>query len=407
MGRMVEVEPPGFWPSVRRGSGLMLGAVLVGFAALAVYLVRGLAVQVLIALFIAVSLDPMVRWMIKRRVKRSHAVAIVWLGVALGLTALGWFVIAPLVTQVTRLGTDVPHLVDGLRERSAIFNYLDDRFHLAPKIEQLGKDLPGTIAKNALSAGWTLLSGLLTALLIAVLAIYFMLDLPRLKRSAVQLVPQRHHATARFTISTMVDKVGSYMIGNVVISLIAGAASLVALLSMRVPFALALAVIVAVTDLIPLIGATLGAAVCVLVSAATSNRWWEPVVLLVFFVVYQQVENYFIAPRVLRNAVEVSAIGVLLSALAGVAVLGVVGALIAVPVAAAVKSLLGARPWDEDELGRPEAAHERDSDYDGDLSVDHDERRPAKPTQPALRPATSPSQADQLEPDRPTIVEPR
>ena len=386
-------EPDDFWPGVRRGAGLMLGAALVIAAGAAAFVMRDLVVEVIIALFIAVSLDPLVRWMIGRRVKRSHAVAVVWVFLLLLLAGLIWFAIAPMVQQATRLGTDVPHLIADLRARSAIFDYLDTRFHVATKIEAVADDLPRVVARNAWSAGWTVFSGLLTTLLIIVLAIYFMLDLPRLKRSAVQLVPMRHRATARFTVSTMVDKVGSYMIGNLIISVIAGITSLAALLAADVPFALALAVIVAVTDLIPLIGATLGAAVCVLVSAATSDQWWRPVALLVFFVIYQQVENYFIAPRVLRNAVKVSAVGVLLSALAGVAIFGIVGALMAVPVAAAVKALMLARPWDEDPNGEPAADDDRQ-----DPAVNGS---PAKLSHPEL------SHPEQLEPSRPTPVETR
>jgi predicted PurR-regulated permease PerM len=113
--------------------------------------------------------------------------------------------------------------------------------------------------------------------------------------------------------------------------------SYLAMLLLDVPFALPLAVFVAITDLIPLIGATLGAVVCTIVAVATTDLWPNVVLLALFFLAYQQLENYLIAPKVLRNSVDMSAVAVLLAALVGGSLLGLIGALMAIPVAAAVK----------------------------------------------------------------------
>jgi predicted PurR-regulated permease PerM len=153
----------------------------------------------------------------------------------------------------------------------------------------------------------------------------------------------------------VIDKVGAYMIGNLVISGIAGVSTLVVLTALKVPWALPLAFFVALADLIPLIGATLGAVVCTVVALATTELWPNTVLVAVFFVVYQQVENYWIVPRVLRSTVELPSVAVLLAALLGAAVLGLVGALMAIPIAAAIKVLmtpvLDAR--DAAEVGQP------------------------------------------------------
>jgi predicted PurR-regulated permease PerM len=151
-------------------------------------------------------------------------------------------------------------------------------------------------------------------------------------------------------VDVVVDKVGAYMIGNLIISLIAGVTSFVCLFILDVPYALALALVVAITDLLPMIGATLGAAICVLVSAVTSDLWPTTIVLIIFFVVYQQLENYLIAPRVMRNSVDLPAIAVLLAALIGGTLLGLVGALMAIPVAAAIRVLASPmiEPLDDD-----------------------------------------------------------
>jgi predicted PurR-regulated permease PerM len=133
------------------------------------------------------------------------------------------------------------------------------------------------------------------------------------------------------------------MIGNIIISLFAGVSTFACLRLVGVPFALPLAVTVAIADLIPMVGATLGAVICVLVSVFTVDIWPAAVIVLLFFVAYQQLENYLIAPRVMRNTVDLSAVVVLLAALIGGTVLGLVGAVMAIPIAATVKVVMTPR----------------------------------------------------------------
>ena len=170
-----------------------------------------------------------------------------------------------------------------------------------------------------------------------VLTIYFMADLPRLRRAIVRVFPSRKRPQVSHAVNVVIDKVGAYMIGNLVISAIAGVTTFFALWALNVPFALPLAFFVALTDLIPLVGATIGAVVCTVVAAATSPLWPTALLVAAFFVLYQQLENYLIAPRVLRNSVDMPSVAVLLAALLGGSVLGLVGALMAIPVAAAIK----------------------------------------------------------------------
>ena len=174
----------------------------------------------------------------------------------------------------------------------------------------------------------------------AVLTVYFMADLPRLRRGAVLLFPRAHRAQGGRIADVLIDKVGAYMIGNMVVSLVAGLAAFAALTGLGVPFAVPLAFVVAVCDLIPMIGATLGAVICVLVALLVTSMWPDTVLVAAFFVLYQQLENYLIAPRVMRGAVKLSPAAVLLAALIGGAALGLIGALMAIPVAAGVTVLL-------------------------------------------------------------------
>jgi predicted PurR-regulated permease PerM len=312
----------------------VLAVVLV---ALAVYALRGLLVKVAVAAFIAVSLDPAVRWLIAHKIKRSRAVALIVTVVLLLLAGFGYATIPTLVGQASQLGNDFPGYLQHLRERSPSLAHLEDRFNLQPRIASWAQQAPSYLSHEALTVGTRFFGALITTLLVVVLTIYFMADLPRLRRAIVRLFPKRHRRHVSHATTIMIDKVGAYMIGNLIISLIAGVSAFIVMEILRVPFALPLAVAVAITDLIPLIGATLGAAICVLVAFATTDIWPNTVVLVVFFLIYQQVENYFIQPRVMRNAVDLPSVAVLLAALIGASMLGVIGALMAIPVAAAVR----------------------------------------------------------------------
>ncbi len=318
-----------------------IAGLTVFLLALAVYALRGLLVRVGVAAFIAVSLDPAVRWLIAHKIKRSRAVALIVTIVLLLLAGFGYATIPTLIGQAGQLGNDFPGYLQHLRERSPSLAHLEDRFNLQPRIASWAHKAPSYLSHEAFTVGTRFFGALVTTLLVVVLAIYFMADLPRLRRAIVRLFPKRHRSRVSHATTVMIDKVGSYMIGNLIISLIAGVSAFIIMLILRVPFALPLAVAVAITDLIPLIGATIGAAVCVLVAFATTDLWPNTIVLIIFFLVYQQFENYFIQPRVMRNAVDLPSVAVLLAALIGASMLGVIGALMAIPVAAAVRVVVG------------------------------------------------------------------
>jgi predicted PurR-regulated permease PerM len=326
---------------VYRGSvAAGLGLLTVAAGAFAVYTVRQVLVQVIIALFIAVSLDPAVRLLIRHGVRRSVAVAAILVLALLILAGFVWSLVPPLVGQGGDLLRNIPQYLQELPERSQTYREVADRYGLTERLTELAKTAPGKVGGGALGVLTGIFSALFNVLLVVVLTIYFMADLPRLRRGIVRLVPRANRPRAAQAINVVVDKVGGYMIGNLIISLFAGMSSFVCLFALGVPFALPLAVFVAITDLIPMIGATVGAVGCTIVALVTGDVWPTTVVVIMFFVAYQQLENYLIAPRVLRNTVDLSSVAVLLAALTGGAILGVVGALMAIPVVAAFKALM-------------------------------------------------------------------
>jgi predicted PurR-regulated permease PerM len=275
--------------------------------------------------------------------RRGLAVLVIF-AVAFGLTAVFLVSVIPaMVHQFQSLVHDFPGYIASLSDRSARFRELTDRFHLTSKVQDLIASLPGRLGGGLLGFTRRLFGALFDTLTVVVLAIYFMADLPRLRHGATRLFPAARRAQAGRVADVMVDKVGSYMIGNLLISLAAGLASFAVFAALGMPFAVPLAFAVAVCDLIPMIGATLGAVICVLAALLTTELWPTTVIVAIFFVVYQQVENYLIAPRILRHAVSLNAAAVLLAGLIGGTVLGLIGALMAIPVAAGLKVVLAER----------------------------------------------------------------
>jgi predicted PurR-regulated permease PerM len=252
----------------RWGLYASLGVLAIAAAAAAVYTARAVLIRALIALFLAISLDPPSRWLTRCHPRRRLAIDVI-IVVTLSLAAAFLQSVIPaMADQFDALVKDFPGYLASLQHRSASFRELSDRSHLTSQIETLLASLPARLGTGLLGLTGRLFSALASALTVAVLTLYFMADLPRLRRGAVLLFPQAHRAQAGRIADVLIDKVGAYMIGNIVGSIVAGLAAFAALAGLGVPFAVPLAFVVAVTVLISMIGATLGAAICVLVALA-------------------------------------------------------------------------------------------------------------------------------------------
>jgi predicted PurR-regulated permease PerM len=327
----------------RWGLFASLGVVVTVAMATAVYTARDMLIRTLIALFLAISLDPVVRMLARWRIRRGVAVLLVVL-VGLGMVAAFLLSVIPaMVDQFQAMVKDFPNYLAHLQDRSASFRRVSDRFHLTGQLESALGSLPGRLTSGVFGVARRAFAALMPALTVAALTTYFLADLPRLRRGTALLVPKAHRAQYSKIAEVMVDKVGAYMLGNILISLVAGVAAFAALTTLGVPFAVPLGFVVAVTDLIPMIGATLGAVICIAVALLATPLWPNTVLVAVFFVIYQQVENYVLAPRIMRGRVQLGATEVLLASLIGGAALGLIGVFMAIPIAAGVKVLLAER----------------------------------------------------------------
>lgn len=316
------------------------GVVAVLLALLSLWVVRDMLVLALVALFIAVSLDPAVRWLVRHRVKRPFAVTLIIvlaLGVVAAVLAL---LLPPLINEGSQISKDLPGYVSDLDQRSRTFRELSVRYGIDEQLTNLGKELPSRIGSSAVNFFRRFLGVLASTLVVLVLAIYFMADLPRIRRVIPRAAPRAMRARVRTIVDVTFDKVGSYMIGGLLVSFIASVVTYAGLTLLRVPFALPLAMFVFICAFIPLIGASIGAVVCVIVAAVANGLWPSAALVALLFIVYQQLENYLIAPRVMQRTVNLPAVGVLLAGLLGGTLLGLVGALMAIPIAAAVKAVI-------------------------------------------------------------------
>jgi predicted PurR-regulated permease PerM len=309
-------------------------------AALVVYSVRDILLRVVVAVFLAVSLDPAVRWLTARGVRRGLAVAIIFTVFLAILAAFLMSVIPPLVNQFGQLVRHFPDFLQSLQDRSAQFRELNTRFQLSSRIEDVLGQLPARVTGGVLGVTSQVFGAVVSFLTVVVFTVYFLLDLPRLRHGVVRLFPVDRRERYGRVVDIMVNKVGDYMIGRLAIGFIAGVVAFAGLSALGVPYPLPLAIFIALLDLIPLIGHPIGSVAALIVALITKDLWPTTVLLAIIFLVYQQIENYFIGPRVLRHSVDISAAAVLLAALIGAAILGVVGALVAIPIAAALKVVL-------------------------------------------------------------------
>ncbi|MFI7573671.1 AI-2E family transporter [Micromonospora sp. NPDC049497] len=331
------------------GRPLRRSSFLVGFTgglgvllAYAVFLglrnAAGILILVVIALFLAVGLYPAVVRLRVLGLSHGLAVAVVALTVVLllcgGLVAL----VPPVVTQTGEFVDQLPSYVESLRRNDTV-NDLVERYGLVERVrnaanaDNLGRTLGGVLGGAQLVFGTVF-----RALTVLVLTIYFLVYFDRLRDLGYALVPASRRERVRLIGDAILAKVGAYMVGALTIALLAGTTTFVFALVVGLPYPFALAVVVAVTDLIPQIGATLGAVIVSLVGFATDLP--VGIACAVFFLIYQQVENYLIYPKVMRRSVEVNEVAALVAALLGASLIGVVGALIAIPTVAAIQLVL-------------------------------------------------------------------
>ena len=297
-----------------------------------------------VAIFLAVALNPAVDWLDRRRLPRALAILLVYLVLLLFIVGVGALLLPPLVEQSQALTSFVIDLVREPQGPSQqALQDLADRYSLGSFLDALRTQL-SSLPERLLDATTELFSitrsviGSVVALLsIMLLTFFLLLDGKRFVEAGLNHFTSSQRPRLQRMLDQSAAAVSGYITGNLVISLVAGIAAFIVLKILGVPYSLTLALVVAVFDLIPLIGATIGALIVIIVGFLVSPV--TGVILVVYFVVYQQIENNLLQPLVYGRRVHLHPIVVFLAAVAGAQLLGILGALLAIPVAEIIRIL--------------------------------------------------------------------
>ncbi len=302
--------------------------------------ISSVLILVVVSFFLAAGLDPSVRWLTRRGLRRPYAVLAVIVGF---VAALVLFVVAlvPVISdQISAIVDNAPGWLEQLQGNSQV-QALDERFQVIEKAQAFISDgkFAGSFFGGVLGATVAVLGFLANAFIVVVLTLYFLASLERTKSAIYELAPASRRTRVRDLGDRMLESIGGYVSGAVVVATCAGVSSLVFLMVVGMQdYAVALAAVVTLLDVIPMIGATIGAVIVSAIAMATDVK--TGIICVIFYVIYQQVENYVIYPRVMARSVDVPGAVTVIAALTGAALLGVVGALLAIPTAAALLLLL-------------------------------------------------------------------
>lgn len=333
-----------FWTRIDRpfvfGFLVTLGGLAAFVLGLALSNLSTVIIYIALALFAALGLDPAVRFLERRRIPRPWAVVTVLLGLIVALGLILWAVVPIVVEQITSFVTDIPGMISDF-QASDLYATLEDQF--GDQFEDLVGDIqsflsdPNNLAAitgGAVQVGVSIANGISGVVIVLVLIIYFVATLPVIKQAMLRLIPARDRANTEIITDQITDSVGGYVMGMVTLAFINALVVLLLYSVFGLPFPLLLAVVAFLVTLIPLVGSLL-----FLVIGTGIALFSDPILALVFgaiYLVYIQVEAYVLTPRVMNRAVSVPGSLVVIGALVGGTLLGLLGALVAVPVTASL-----------------------------------------------------------------------
>jgi predicted PurR-regulated permease PerM len=334
---------------IDRGHPFYFGFVATVGALTAFVLMRALAsasgvfVLILVALFLATGLNPAVEAIRKRGLSRAGAVSIIFIAVILLVGIFAALIVPPLITQGTHLIESAPALLESLKNNTTIAN-LNDQYGI---IDSLQKKLSavtsdGTLLFSAfggvIGVGKSVLSGTFTALTIIVLTLYFITSLPQATELGLKLVPASRRPRVAALTEAIIARVGAFVGSQILVSFFASLFMTVLAFILGLPSPIAIGIIIFICGLVPLIGHFIGASVYTIIALTQSVT--IGVIAFVGYVVYVQVENYILTPKIMKRTLNVPGAVTIIAALLGTSLLGLVGGLLAVPIAASIILIL-------------------------------------------------------------------
>lgn len=304
------------------------------------YSIRSVLLQLIIALVLAIALDPLVRLLIKRGLRRTTAAILALVATTVVLIGLIGAIASPLITQGDDLIRSAPQLLDKATSSPPIKS-LDNQFHIVDKISDISKQAPGLLSAGkapVLGVVGSVFSAVSSFFVILFFVLFMLIEGPTAWGQFINLLGRRQGAFVDNVAKKIRIAVGGFVNGNLFISLIAGVVTLITLLIARVPYALPLAALTAIFDLIPLVGATIATVVIALV--ALSKGLITAIIVVGIMLLYQFVEGNIIQPVVYGKAVRLSQLLIIVASVIGALLGGIIGVLLAIPVAAAVQIII-------------------------------------------------------------------
>ena len=318
------------------GLGGGLGLLAAFGLALLVLRLSDVITWVVVAIFVALGLEPIVGRLVAAGLSRGWAVLSTLLGFLVVCGLLGWMIVPPIIDQVTLLVNNAPQYVDHL-QHSQWFVELNRRWHINDKVF---KDLSGNLNQQTVTSvmGGLLGAGMVFAhvveatFTIVVLTIYFVVVMPRAKTAFFSLVPRARRPRVVFLGEEISRRVGGYILGQLCVAVVNAIFAWIILTVLGLPYPAMLATLIGLLALVPIVGTLIGGVLMTLV--ALTSSWVDAVIVLSYYVGYHLFETYVLSPRIMRRAVEVPPVITIIAVIAGGALFGIVGALLAIPVAA-------------------------------------------------------------------------
>jgi predicted PurR-regulated permease PerM len=322
---------------------IVLGIIVAAAAIITfLYLAWHVITWILIALFLSLALNPAVVFFEQRGLKRGWASFIVFFLALLTFAGLGALLLPPLIDQITTFVDDVPQLVEDVTAGRGPLGFLQEDYQIVDKVEEAIQEQGAGGVLGVTTAGIAIARGVVSFVVgvvaISFLTFFMLLEGPRLVARFRDFLPEALKPRWERVSGDIYRTVGGYVTGNLVISLIAGVISAVVLVVLGSDYAIALAVVVALLDLVPLAGATL-AAIIVSTVAFIELGWIKGAIVIGFFVLYQQLENHVLQPVIYGRTVQLSPLTVLVAVLIGAELVGILGALAAIPTAGIIQAI--------------------------------------------------------------------
>lgn len=317
--------------------------VLVGLVLALGYLAWHVLTWILIAVLLAAALNPAVEAFERRGMRRGWAATVVFFLALLVVTALGFLVIPPVVAQVTDFVDAVPDFIDDLTAGRGPLGFLQDEYQIVDRIREAIEEQGAAgvlgLSEPVLEIVRSVVTAVVGVITIIFLTYFMLLEGPRTIKGLLGLLPEGARVRYERVGRDIYRTISGYVTGNLLISLVAGTTSAIVLFAVGSEYAVALGLLVAILDLIPLAGATL-AAIFVSTIIFIETDWIRWLIVIGFFVAYQQLENHVLQPLVYGRTVQLSPLAVLCAVLIGAQLAGILGALLAIPIAGSLIAIV-------------------------------------------------------------------